>query len=65
MKYKLKKNIKQNMNPVYHKQESCRNPWNGECEKTEIMLYIFYKGERLPICEHCWNDIAKKDFEWE
>ena len=44
--------------------ELCRNPWNGRCESSEIALYIFYDGERLPICWKCWNEIAEHDLEW-
>jgi len=44
--------------------EKCRNPWNGECESTDIEVYIYYKGRRLPICRDCWSDIAEKDLEW-
>ena len=44
--------------------EHCGNPWNGKCKKTEIQLYIFYKGRQVPICRECWRDIADKDLEW-
>ncbi|MBE0512137.1 hypothetical protein IBX38_03705 [Candidatus Bathyarchaeota archaeon] len=44
--------------------EKCRNPWNGECKRTDIEVYIFYRGRRLPICRDCWSDIAEKDLEW-
>jgi len=42
----------------------CRNPWNGECRNTDIELSIYYKGEFLPICHHCWKEIANKDLTW-
>lgn len=44
--------------------ESCANPWNGKCESTDIILYIYYKGDKLPICRFCWNEIAEKEVEW-
>jgi hypothetical protein len=44
--------------------ERCRNPWNGRCENTDIQLYIYYDGERLPICGKCWSQICDGDFEW-
>jgi hypothetical protein len=45
--------------------ERCRNPWNAECESTDIVLYIFFRGERLPICSECWSEIASANIEWE
>jgi len=47
-----------------YRRERCRNPWNGKCENTDIVLYIFYEGRKLPICRFCWNKIAERDFEW-
>ena len=44
--------------------ESCRNPWNGNCRNSDIELYIYYKNKMLPICRHCWKQIADKDLEW-
>jgi len=61
---KLKKGIRRNPYPSYHERERCCNPWNGSCEETDIALYIFYEGEKLPICQRCWQKIAAKDFEW-
>jgi len=46
------------------RSERCRNPWNGRCENTDIQLYIYYGGERLPICGKCWSQICDGDFEW-
>lgn len=46
------------------RSEQCRNPWNGRCENTDIALYIFYEGRKLPICRLCWNEIAGRDLEW-
>ncbi|MEM2917431.1 MAG: hypothetical protein QXN63_03645 [Candidatus Bathyarchaeia archaeon] len=44
--------------------EHCKNPWNGECKKIDIEVYVFYKGKQLPICKDCWREIAEKDIEW-
>lgn len=44
--------------------ERCANPWNGVCRSTDVKLYIYYRGEQLPICRSCWTEIADKDFEW-
>jgi len=44
--------------------ESCRNPWNGNCRNSDIELYIHYKNKVLPICRHCWRQIADRDLEW-
>ena len=44
--------------------ETCRNPWNGKCSNSKIELYIFYKDKVLPICKHCWTQIADKEIEW-
>lgn len=44
--------------------EMCRNPWNGICESSDILVYIYSDGERLPICRSCWSEIADKDLEW-
>jgi len=44
--------------------DSCKNPWNGKCNNTNIEVYIYYKDRVLPICRHCWTQIAEKDIEW-
>jgi len=44
--------------------EKCRNPWDGTRGNTDIALYIFYEGSRLPICRNRWNDLASKNIEW-
>jgi len=44
--------------------ETCRNPWNGKCGNSQIELYIMYKDKIVPICKHCWNQIADKEIEW-
>jgi len=49
---------------IHSHHESCQNPWNGTCGNTEIVLYIYYEGERLPICRECWKGIADHDLEW-
>jgi hypothetical protein len=44
--------------------EQCKNPWNGECRNTDIEVYIYHRGTQIPICSHCWREIADKDIEW-
>jgi hypothetical protein len=44
--------------------EHCRNPWNGKCRNRDIEVYIFFEGERLPICRRCWAKIADSSIEW-
>jgi len=46
------------------KAERCMNPWKAECGNTDIVLYIFYDGSRVPICRDCWKRIASKKTEW-
>ena len=63
----MKKNLKLGGNPGRDElilQERCANPWNGECNNTNIVLYIYFKGSKLPICRACWNKIAEMDVEW-
>jgi len=45
-------------------EEYCMNPWNGVCRSTDIVLYIYYRGRRLPICRKCWMEIASSNAEW-
>ncbi|HDM44962.1 hypothetical protein J7K52_03095 [Candidatus Bathyarchaeota archaeon] len=45
-------------------EERCENPWNKRCGNSDIILYIYYKGRRLPICRSCWAEISQKDIEW-
>ncbi|HIE15157.1 TPA: hypothetical protein EYP70_07790 [Candidatus Bathyarchaeota archaeon] len=44
--------------------ERCMNPWNGECKNTDIAVFIYHEGRRLPICRDCWFRIASTDIEW-
>ena len=44
--------------------EKCRNPWHKECQGNEIEVYIQVRGEKIPICRHCWSVIAEQDLEW-
>ncbi len=45
--------------------EKCQNPFRKrKCGRTDIELYIWYKGEKLPICRKCWKKIADSDLEW-
>jgi len=41
--------------------ERCKNPWNGKCNNTNIDVYIYYRGNKLPICRSCWGNIADKN----
>ncbi|MCX8153516.1 MAG: hypothetical protein N3E52_03675 [Candidatus Bathyarchaeota archaeon] len=41
--------------------EHCQNPWNDKCKSENITLYILFKGEKLPICKHCWSSIAERE----
>jgi len=41
--------------------EKCMNPFK-ECHNTNIVLYIMYRGRKLPICESCWWELAEKDW---
>jgi len=40
------------------------NPWNGRCRRTDIEVYIWFRGRKLPICRRCWAELAEKPFEW-
>ncbi len=42
----------------------CQNPWNRKCKNKDIVVFIYYKNERTPICRECWSKIAEKDLEW-
>jgi hypothetical protein len=42
----------------------CMNPWKPECRNGDIGLSIYYKGQTIPICHRCWEDISKKNIEW-
>ncbi len=44
--------------------EKCQNPWKNNCHSENIKLYITVKGEKLPICKQCWNNLAETDTEW-
>ena len=50
--------------PLQPERNVCLNPWNGRCGNTDIALYIFYRGRRIPICRECWVEIASDDIEW-
>ena len=47
------------------KIEYCQNPWNPNCESTDVELYIVYEGMKIPICRSCWQEIAETDLEWQ
>jgi len=44
--------------------EHCQNPLNHNCKSENIKLYIFFKGEKLPICRQCWSNLAEREVEW-
>ncbi|MEM2915717.1 MAG: hypothetical protein QXH91_10040, partial [Candidatus Bathyarchaeia archaeon] len=48
----------------YLHEEVCLNPWNGQCLKKDISLYIIYNGNRFPICRECWMTISSNNIEW-
>ncbi|MDH5440348.1 MAG: hypothetical protein OEZ48_08035 [Candidatus Bathyarchaeota archaeon] len=52
------------MEEALSKAESCGNPWNPNCESSEIELYIMYEGAKVPICRSCWQELAETDLEW-
>jgi len=52
------------MEEALSKAEFCGNPWNPNCESSEIELYIMYKGAKVPICRSCWQELAETDLEW-
>jgi hypothetical protein len=46
--------------------EKCQNPF-FTCTSTEpskIVVDIIYKGQRLSICQDCWNKLAESDTTW-
>jgi len=57
-------NKNKKLEPTKNLEKNCSNPWNNKCKHTEIALYIYYKGEMLPICWSCWKEIADSDLEW-
>jgi len=50
--------------PEARNMEHCKNPWKDDCKNENIKLYIEIKGEKLPICQQCWNRIADQGYEW-
>ncbi|MEM1540976.1 MAG: hypothetical protein QXJ07_06340 [Candidatus Bathyarchaeia archaeon] len=43
----------------------CQNPFfHCEGKSNRIAVDIIYKGERLSICQDCWNKIAESDITW-
>jgi hypothetical protein len=42
----------------------CNNPWNGRCERADIVVYIRFEDEKRAICRTCWTDISKNGHEW-
>jgi hypothetical protein len=43
--------------------EHCKNPLKEACKSEDIKLYIEMNGQKLPICQQCWNKIADLE-EW-
>jgi len=50
--------------PAILPDNQCMNPWNGECRNTDIALFIYHEGRRVPICRRCWEKIASTSIEW-
>ena len=44
--------------------EKCASPLRPSCGSTDIALYIYFGGRRLPICRRCWEEIASSDLQW-
>ena len=44
--------------------EKCLNPWKKKCSNSNIAISIVVKGETLPICGQCWEQIADSDKVW-
>lgn len=42
----------------------CNNPWNGRCERGDIVVFIRFEDEKRPICRTCWTEISKNGQEW-
>jgi hypothetical protein len=40
------------------------SPLNPNCNSTEIAVYMYFGGRKLPICWGCWREIAGSDLEW-
>ena len=59
----MKKGRRAYQNPGFE-SERCANPWKRNCRNADIVLYIVYKGRRLPICKSCWAELADTDLEW-
>ncbi len=59
----MKDSVRWGGTPRFRK-ERCKNPWDGRCGRDDIALYIFYNGERVPICRRCWSRIANRNIEW-
>jgi len=44
--------------------EQCKNPLNPECNNKDIAVYLQINQEKVPICQHCWNQLAETTIEW-
>ena len=45
--------------------ENCQNPWKNSCKNVNIEVYIVHERQQLPICAHCWRQIADDDCQWD
>ncbi|UCD97217.1 MAG: hypothetical protein JSV35_04015 [Candidatus Bathyarchaeota archaeon] len=48
-----------------YSDEHCQNPWNGDCDASDIEVYLAHEGNQIPICAECWRRIADDVCEWE
>jgi hypothetical protein len=45
--------------------EHCQNPWDPDCQSSNIELYLLYKNKKIPICKSCWLKIADSRKKWQ
>lgn len=59
------KNLEEKPVVIHVEEERCaREKIDGKkCSSVDIKVYIMHKGERLPICEKCSDELA--DSMWE
>jgi len=44
--------------------EKCASPLRLNCGSTDIALYIYFGGRKLPICWKCWRETASSGLQW-
>ena len=46
--------------------DTCQNPFFAcaSTEPTKIAVDILYKGQRLSLCQDCWQKLADTDITW-